>query len=84
MLNQSNYVKFLLYRTKFICVCAPGKHILLYSISYIDRDQSKKPDPEYGISWNPLYDATNNCTNSHMSLSHQSVLVEGMGIPIFV
>ena len=26
----------------------------------------------YGISWNSESDATNNCTNPHMSISHQS------------
>ena len=68
--------------TNQIGVCALGKHMgtLFHSM---DQEQSKKPG-QYGISWNPEYDATNNCTNPHMSLSHQSVLVEGMEISLFV
>jgi hypothetical protein len=38
----------------------------------------KKSQTRYGIPWNPEYDATNNCTNPHMSFSHSSVLVEEM------
>ena len=30
---------------------------------------NRKSQTQYGISWNPEYDATNNLTNPHMSLS---------------
>lgn len=42
---------------------------------FIDQEQSKKPD-QHGISWNTQYGASNNCTNLHMSLPHQSVLIK--------
>lgn len=45
--------------------------MLLYSI---DQEQSKKPD-QYGVSLNPEYGDTPDCTNLHMSLLHQSVLL---------
>lgn len=51
--------------------------MVLDSITYTDREQSKKKSQtQYGISWNPEYHATNNCTNSHMSLSHQPLPVD--------
>lgn len=60
-----------------ICVSVPGNHMVFDSITYTDREQSKKKNQtQYGISWNPEYDATNNCSNSDMSLSHQSVPVD--------
>ena len=40
----------------------------------------KKPD-QYGISLNPEYGDTSNCTNLHMSLFYQSVLVIVIWIP---
>lgn len=49
----------------------------------MDQKQSKKSD-QYGISWNPEYGPTNNCTNLHMSLPHESVLVEVIEITVFV
>ena len=33
---------------------------------------NRKSQARYGIPWNPESDANNNCTNPHMSLSHQS------------
>lgn len=54
--------------------------MVLGSIPSTDGEQSKKTRPTTvtSSSWNPEYDATNtnNCSNSHMSLSHQSVLVD--------
>lgn len=44
-------------------------------LHYMAGEQSKS-QTQYGISWNPEYDATNNCTNPQMPLSHQSLLVE--------
>jgi hypothetical protein len=67
---------------KRIRLCAPGKQMGILFLS-MDQEQSKKPD-QYGLSLNPEYGATNNCTNLHMSLPHQSVLVEVIEIPVFV
>lgn len=51
--------------------------MVLDSITYTDREQSKKKSQtQYGISWNPEYHATNNCTNSHMSLSQKPLPVD--------
>lgn len=50
-----------------------------YSIRLI-RNNRKKPD-QYGISLNPEYGDTSDCTNLHMSLPHQSVLVIVIWIP---
>lgn len=36
------------------------------------------------ISWNPEYNATNNCTNSNISLYHKSVLVAVPKICIYL
>lgn len=49
----------------------------------IDQGQSKKPD-QYSLSWNPKYGDTTDQFNLHMSLSHQSVLVEVIEITVFV
>ena len=50
-----------------------------YSIRWA-RNNRKKPD-QYGISLNPEYGDTPDCTNLHMSLLHQSVLVIVILIP---
>ena len=52
---------------------------LCYSIRWI-RNNRKKPD-QYGISLNPEYGETPDCTNLHMFLLHQSVLVIVIWIP---
>lgn len=61
-----------------ICGCAPGNDITIwYSIILHTRIvSSRTSQTQYGISWNPEYHATNNCTNSHMSLSHQPLPVD--------
>ncbi len=60
-------------------LCAPGKKNG-YSIQQT-RNNRKKPD-QYGISFNPEYGDTPDCTNLHMSLLHQSVLVIVIWIPL--
>ncbi len=69
-------------KTNSICVCAPGNDMVLYSITRIRSNRKSQTQTQHG--WIPEYNATNNCTNAHMSLSHQSVLVKVMEIPIFV
>lgn len=54
------------------------------TLTYCLRRESSKKKPDPLRPWNPEYDATNNCTNPHMSFSHSSVLVAEMEIPIFV
>jgi len=50
------------------------KHIVLYYITQIGNNRKRRTP--YGISWNPEYASTNNCTNLHMPFAFQSVLVE--------
>lgn len=53
---------------------------LCYSIRWI-RNNRKKPD-QYGISLNPEYGDSPDCTNLHLFPLHQSVLVIVIWIPL--
>lgn len=54
--------------------------VFFYSM---DQEQVKNSD-KCGISWNPEYGATNNWTRLHMSLPHQSVLIQFIEITVCV
>ena len=65
-----------MYRTineSNLCMCS--RKTYGYSIPFHGSGAIEKPD-QFSISWNPEYGATNNCTNLHMSLPHQSILVD--------
>jgi hypothetical protein len=76
VLCRGNYVKLIAYRKKKI-MCSRERNG--YSIRRT-RSNRKKPDL-YGISLNPEYGDTPDCTNLHLSLSHQSALVIVIWIP---
>ena len=58
----------------FYIVQIPFMYVLPGNIQYSipQIGSNRKSQAQYGIPWNPESDANNNCTNPHMSLSHQS------------